>query len=54
MSNKMDYENLPKAAQAAARRIARKTDQTPEEVARKSVRVLSGRGAEFGIIWGIE
>lgn len=48
MSNrKMQYANLPKAAQAAARRIARQTGETPEEVARRTARVFSQRGAVY-------
>ena len=43
----MDYENLPKAAQAAARRIARKTGETPEEVARRTARAFSRRGVVY-------
>ena len=47
MNKKMQYHNLPKAAQAAARRIARRTGETPSEVARRTARVFSGRGAVY-------
>lgn len=47
MNRRMQYENLPKAAQAAARRIARQTGETPEEVARRTARVFSRRGAVY-------
>ena len=43
----MQYENLPKEAQAAARRIAKRTGETPSQVARRTARVFSGRGAVY-------
>ncbi len=42
----MEYENLPKEAQAAARRIAKRTGETPEQVARRTARSLTCRRAE--------
>ena len=47
MMRMTDYENLPKEAQAAARRIAKRTGETPHEVARRTARVFSSRGAVY-------
>lgn len=47
MSKATNYENLPKRAQAAARRIAKRTGETPSEVARRTARIFSGRGAVY-------
>lgn len=49
MKKCMRYENLPAAAQAAARRIADKTGSTPEKVAEDSARVFSDRDAVYRV-----
>lgn len=46
-SKAMQYKNLPEAAQAAARRIAKRTGETPEEVARRTSRAFLCRGAVY-------
>lgn len=47
MNKAMQYDNLPKEAQAAARRISKRTGETPAEVARRTAKIFSYRGAVY-------
>lgn len=47
MSKAMDFVNLSKEGQEAAKRIAAKTGETPEQVCRRTQRIFFARGAVY-------
>lgn len=47
MSKMMDFENLSKEGQEAAKRIAARTGETPQQVCRRTKRVFFARGAVY-------